>query len=407
MPIFVGDDWAEDHHDVCLEDEAGGVLQRRRVPEGVAGVAQFHSMVAEHVEDPSEVIIGIETDRGLFVDALVNAGYEVYAINPFSASRYRDRHSSSGAKSDPGDAKVLADLVRTDRHNHRQIAGDSELADAVKILARTHQNLIWSRSRQANNLRSTLREFYPAALDAFGEDLTSSDCLAILRVAPSPEQGLALSISNMQGALKHAGRKRNIASKADEIYEQLRSQHLQPRPLIATAFAVSVSASVEIITALNVQIAALEKELTAHFEKHPDAEILKSLPGLGMTLGARVLGEFGDDPSRYSDAKCRRNYAGTSPITRASGTKRAVLARVARNRRLSDACYLWAFASLQRSPGARALYDAHRAKGDSHHQALRALANRLVGILHGCLRHHCLYNESIAWPTKQERGKAA
>lgn len=398
MTIFVGDDWAEDHHDICIENEAGVLLQRRRLPESVVGIARFHSLVAEYIENPSEVIIGIETDRGLFVDALVATGYEVYAVNPFSASRYRDRHSSSGAKSDPGDAKVLADLVRTDRHNHRKIAGDTDLGEAVKILARAHQNLIWSRSRQANNLRSTLRDFYPAAKEAFGENLTGNDALSILRIAPNPEMGRVLSRSKLQATLKCGGRKRNLETKADEIQQHLRSDQLQPRPLIASAFATSVSASVEVITALNVQIASIEEELSTHFEKHPDAEIIKSLPGLGIILGARVLGEFGDDPDRYANAKCRRNYAGTSPITKASGTKRAVLARVARNRRLSDACYLWAFACLQRSPGARTLYDAHRAKGDTHHQALRALANRLVGILHGCLRHRSLYDESIAWP---------
>ena len=139
-----------------------------------------------------------------------------------------------------------------------------------------------------------------------------------------------------------------------------------------------------------------------HFEQHPDAKIVRSLPGLGTVLGARVLGEFGDAPDRYADAKSRKNYAGTSPITRASGTKRVVLARFARNRRLADALYLWAFSSLTRSEGARALYDRHRAAGDSHHQALRALANRLVGILHGCLASGTIYNEGIAWGERSE-----
>ena len=125
--------------------------------------------------------------------------------------------------------------------------------------------------------------------------------------------------------------------------------------------------------------------------------MVRSLPGLGTVLGARVLGEFGDEPDRYATAKSRKNYAGTSPITRASGTKKAVLARHVRNRRLADAIYLWAFSSLTASPGARAYYDDRREAGDSHHQALRALGNRLVGILHGCLSHHVSYDEDLAW----------
>ena len=150
------------------------------------------------------------------------------------------------------------------------------------------------------------------------------------------------------------------------------------------------------------QIAALAEELEAGFEQHPDAEVVRSLPGLGTILGARVLGEFGDEPNRYATAKSRKNYAGTSPITRASGTKKAVLARHVRNRRLADAIYLWAFASLTASPGARAYYDARRAAGDTHHAALRALGNRLVGILHGCLAHHAAYDETIAWGHRPE-----
>jgi transposase len=137
--------------------------------------------------------------------------------------------------------------------------------------------------------------------------------------------------------------------------------------------------------------------LADRFEQHPDAKIIRSLPGLGMILGARVLGEFGDDPNRYADAKSRKNYAATSPITRASGKHKVVLARYARNKRLADACYLWAFAAITASPGARSFYDQRRANGDTHNRALRALSNRLVGILHGCLRHQSPYDEDIAW----------
>ena len=183
--IFVGVDWAEAHHDVCAIDEAGALLGKRRVPDGVEGVRQIHELLARHAEQPQEVVVGIETERGLLVGALVAAGYQVYAINPLSASRYRERHVTSRAKSDPGDAKVLADLVRTDRHNHRPVAGDSELAEAVKVLARAHQDLVWSRRRFLNRLRNTLRDYYPAALEAF-KDLAAGDALAVLERAPTP-----------------------------------------------------------------------------------------------------------------------------------------------------------------------------------------------------------------------------
>jgi len=394
--IFVGVDWAEAHHDVCVEDEDGKRLGKARLPEGVEGIARFHDLVGDHVEEPGEVVIGIETDRGLFVTALVAAGYQVFAVNPMSTSRYRDRHSSSGAKSDPGDAKVLADMVRTDRHNHRLVAADTETVQAVKVLARAHQSMVWSRMRQANQLRSTLREFYPAALVAF-DDLTSGDALEVLRIAPTPELGKALSRSKIAAALRRGGRQRRVDDRAVEIQGALRSNQLGMPSAVSTAMGTSVMASVAVIATLVAQIKALAEELEAGFEKHPDAEVIRSLPGLGIILGARVLGEFGDEPNRYCTAKSRKNYAGTSPITRASGTKRVVLARYARNQRLADAVYLWAFAAMNASPGARGLYDTRRAAGDTHHAALRALGNRLVGILHGCLEHHTAYDESVAW----------
>jgi len=406
--LFIGDDWAEAHHDIEVQDETGRRLVRRRLPEGVAGIAALHALVAEHLGDgePGDVVVGIETDRGPWVQALLAAGYRVYAINPLSAARYRDRHVVSGAKSDAGDAHVLAGLVRTDRHAHRPIAGDSELAEAVKVLARTHQGLIWSRQRQANALRSTLREFYPAALAAFDE-LAGRDALAVLDLAPTPARGRALSRSKIASALRRTGRQRNIDAKAAEIQAALRTEQLAALPAVEAAFGHTVTALVRVLAELSRQIETLEGELTAHFDRHPDAEILRSQPGLGTVLAARVLAEFGDDPHRFADAKARRNYAATSPITRASGTRRVVLARVTANKRLRDALYLQAFAALRASPGARAYYDTHRARGATHNQALRAVANRLVGILHGCLRHRTTYHEATAWPASTQPELAA
>ena len=396
--VFVGIDWAEKHHDICIIDEEATILARGRVADGVEGISKLHGMVADHVEEAEEAVVAIELDRGLLVGALVAAGYKVFAINPLSVDRYRDRHSTSGAKSDPGDAKVLADIVRTDRHNHRQVAGDSELAEAIKLLARTHQSFVWQRQRHVNRLRSHLREFYPQALEAFGTDLASSDAVAVLSIAPTPELGRRLSRSKIAAALKRGGRQKNIQARSEKIQLALRSEQLEAPQTVRRAYGTVTSSLMRLIAGLNEQVAGLEKELESSFEDHPDAKILRSLPGLGTVLGARVLGEFGDDRTRYVDARARRNYAGTSPITKASGTRRVVLARFARNERLFNACYLWAFASLTASPGARAYYDLHRSRGKTHNQALRALANRLVAILHGCLRHGQTYEESIAWP---------
>jgi transposase len=399
--VFLGVDWAEAHHDVCVVNEAGRTLARRRVPDGLEGVRQIHELLAAQAEEPEQVVVGIETARGLLVGALLSAGYQVYAINPLSVSRYRERHVTSGAKSDPGDAKVLADLVRTDRHNHRALAGDSELAEAVKVLARAHQDLVWSRQRFLNRLRNTLREFYPAALQAFDE-LDSGDALAVLERAPTPWQGRQLSLAKIISALRLGGRQRNLEERAAAIQSALRSAQLAAPPRVGSAYGLVVKSTVGVLKHMNQELAQLEAELAQSFEGHPDAEIYRSLPGLGIVLSARVLSEFGDDPNRFDHPKSRQAYAGTAPITKASGTRQVVLARVARNKRLADACYLWAFASLNRSAGARRYYDALRGRGQTHHQALRALANRWVSILHGCLRHRMTYSEDIAWPPPLE-----
>lgn len=397
--IFVGIDWAEDHHDLCLRDEAGAGLGTRRVPDTVEGVRQIHDLLGGHVEAPGEAVVGIETDSGLLPKALVAAGYQVYVINPLAASRYRDRHRVSGAKSDAGDAKVLADLVRTDRHNHRLATGETELSEAIKALARAHQSLVWSSQRQANQLRSTLRIFYPGALAAFGSDLNSPDALAVLGLAPTPCAGRRLTTRQIAAALRKGGRRRNVDKVAERIHDALRAPQLEATDLIADAYGEIVRAAVAVLVALANQIERLEAELADRFRVHPDSEILLSLPGLGPILGARVLGEFGDDRSRFKDPKARKAYAGTAPITRASGTRHVVLARRARNKRLADACQNWAFCALTCSPGARHHYNAQRAKGKTNSQALRSLANRLVGILHGCLMNGELYREDVAWPS--------
>ena len=184
LVLLAGDDWAEDHHDVELMDEAGRTLARARLPEGAAGMARLHVMIGEQLGGDAgdvEVRVGIETDRGLWVMALAAAGYQVFAINPLQVARYRERHGVSGAKSDTADAHVLADMVRTDAHQLRPLAGDSEQAQAVKVVARAHKTLIWERTRHLQRLRHQLRDYFPAALAAYGElGLDSTDVLELL-----------------------------------------------------------------------------------------------------------------------------------------------------------------------------------------------------------------------------------
>ncbi len=402
MRLFVGDDWAEDHHDAGLMDVLGRRLAKARLPEGVTGIARLHAMVGEQLgedadeDDAGQVAVGIETGRGPWVAALAGAGYTVFAINALQASRYRERHGVPGARSDAADAHVLADMVRTDSHQLRPVAGDTALAAAVKVVTRTHKTLIWERTRCTQRLRHALRDYFPAALEAF-EDLDAGDTLELLARAPDPASAARLTTAQISAALKR-GRRRGIAGKAERIQAVLRAGHLGQPDIVAAAYAASARALIAVLVTLNEQVKTLQGQVEAYFGRHPDAEIITSQPGLGPVLGARVLAESGDDPGRYASAKARKNYAGTSPITRASGKKKTVLARYVHNDRLIDALMAQAFSALQASPGARAYYDHQRARGAGHNPALRQLANRLTGILHGCLKTRTLYDEATAWP---------
>jgi transposase len=400
--LFVGDDWAEDHHDVELMDAAGRVPGRKRLPEGVAGMARLHELIGEQLGDDAdgaEVVIGIETDRGPWVAALAAAGYTVFGVNPLQASRYRERHGVSGAKSDAGDAHMLAGMVRTDSRQLRAVAGDSPGAEGIKVLARTRKTLIWERTRQVQRLRHQLREYFPAALEAF-DDLDAPDALELPGKAPDPARARKLTRAQVSAALKRA-RRRNITERATAILTALRSGQLGQPAAVAAAYAATVRSLIAVITVLNEQVKTLQGQVEENSGRHPDAEIYRSQPGIGAVLGARVPGESGDDPARYADGKCRRNYAGTSPLTRAPGKKKAVAARFIHNDRLAGALNAQAFASLNASPGARALYDELRARGIEHNDALRRLASRLVGILHGCLKTRTCYDEATAWSHRQ------
>jgi transposase len=402
MRITCGIDWSEKHHDVVFMNADAVIVARARISDDLAGFRRLIELLAEHAgeEGPTSVEIAIETDKGLLVAALVASGFTLFPINPRAVARYRERHGQAGGKSDPGDAAVLADVLRTDRHQHRPLPADSTLARGIKAAARQHQEAIWARQQTVNRLRSLLREYYPAALTAFPV-LTQRTALAVLRAAPDPRSAAKLTPGRMEALLRRAGR-RIDAGLPQRLSTQLRQQQLRQPEEVERAFGVAVGGLVDVIKAMSSAIDALEEELTDLFARHKQASIITSVPGLGTVLGARILGEIGDDQHRFTDIAGLRGFAGTAPITRASGKMKIVSARYIRNQRLADACHWWAFAAITKSPGARIHYDQRRAAGDSHNAALRNLANKMLAKLWHCLRNGVPYNEAIAWPRPLE-----
>ena len=297
---------------------------------------------------------------------------------------------------------MLANILRTDPDAHRPLPTDTELAKAVRVLARAHQDAVWDRQQIANKIRSLLREYYPTALAAF-PDLSVPVAVEVLLLAPTPSVAATLTVPRVRAALRRAGRQRNLDVAASTILTKLRGEQLHQPPLIEAAMGEQAAGLLRFLSAALNNLTRLDEALTEAFTAHPDAHIITSMPGLGTVLGARMLGEVGDDRERFTDARGLKAFAGTAPITRASGTKSGVSARIVRNKRLGQVGYLWALSLLTTSPGARAHYDRRRERGDNYSAAARNLANRYLGILYHCLHTRQTYDESRAFPhmTKQ------
>ncbi|MGH3595140.1 MAG: IS110 family transposase [Mycobacterium sp.] len=401
--MFCGIDWASDHHDVAVVDDDGSVVVRGRVGNDAAGFTQLLTLLAEAGDSAMHPIpVAIETDRGLWVTALREAGRVIYPINPLAASRYRARHAVSGAKSDATDAVLLANIVRIDRDAHRPLPADTELAQAVRVLARAQQDAVWARQQITNQIRDLLKDFYPAALAAFAElpsgGLARADARTILAAAPTPAQAAKLTPARLRKLLIKAGRRRDLDRDVERLRTVFTDTYLHQPPVVENAMGIQLAALLRQLDAACTAVNELAEAASAHFEQHPDAKIITSFPGLGMLTGARVLAEIGDDHTRFTDARGLKAFAGSAPVTRASGKKTVVLHRHIKNRRLAAVGSIWALTALRASPGARRHFDARRARGDWNHQAQRHLFNKFLGQLHHCLQTGQLYNEHRAFP---------
>ncbi|KOV26314.1 IS110 family transposase [Streptomyces sp. XY413] len=401
--IFCGIDWAERTHDVALVDDSGQLLAKRHITDDAAGYRILLDLLAEYGDtEESPIPVAIETSRGLLVAVLRTGRRQVFAINPMAAARYRDRHSVSRKKSDPGDALVLANVLRTDMHAHRPLPNDSDLAQAVAVLTRAQQDATWNRQQIANQLRSLLREYYPAALAAvevWKNGLCRPEAHEILRLAPTPAKAARLTRTQLQAALKRAGRQRGIAADAERLRTAFRADWARQPELVEAALGKQMLALLIQLEAACTAADNLAEAVEEAFPQHPDAEIILSFPGLGTQLGARVLAEIGDDRKRFADARGLKAYAGASPITRASGKKSSITRRWVKNNRLNHAGYLWAFSAITASPGAKAHYRRRRDNhADWHAAAQRNLFNRMIGQLYHCLKNRELFDEESAFP---------
>jgi transposase len=404
LDVFCGIDWAEDHHDIALADRDGGLVARLRVSDDAAGLARLLELLAEKGDSADDPVpVAIETPRGLLVACLRATGRKVYPVNPMAVARYRDRHSMAGRKSDHGDAVVLANILRTDLHAHRPLPADSELTQAVAVLARAQQDAVWDRVAAHNKLRSHLREYFPGFLAAFAAakgGIMRPEARAVLAAAPTPADAAKLTLAQLRALLRKAGRSRGIDAEAQRLRGAFRQEQMRQLPLVEQAMGRQSLALLRQLDAACASADDLEAAAVEAFNQHPDAGIITSFPGIGALTGARVLAEIGDDRSRFQDARGLKAYAGAAPVTRASGKSRSVTHRRIKNNRLAAAGYIWAFSAITASPGARGHYDRRRDAGDRHAAAQRNLFSRLLGCLHHCLATGQHYDEATAFPAK-------
>ncbi|GFM20831.1 MULTISPECIES: IS110 family transposase [Mycobacteriaceae] len=413
MNRYCGIDWAEGHHDIAISDSDGKLVAKKRISDDVAGFTAFTELLADCGDGADDPIpVAIETPRGLLVATLRSTGRPVYAINPMAVARYRERHSVARAKSDHADAMTLAHILRVDAHLHRQLPVDSELARAIAILARAQQDAVWRRTKAGNELRSLLREYYPAFLDTFAgksaTNLAKPEARAILAIAPTPAHATRLTKSRIATALRRAGRKRGIDDLATDILQRLRTPHLRQPDLVEKAMGRQATALLAMLDAACTGADDLEQAASEQFRTHPDYAVITSFPGLGDVTGARVLAEIGDDRSRFADDRALKAYAGSAPVTRASGKVTSITHRRIKNDRLAAVGWVWAtYASIH--PGPARMHYRRRDHGDRHAAALRHLFNKMLGQLHHCLQTRQTFDaqKAFGYPGDTQNGAAA
>ncbi|EHR53419.1 transposase [Saccharomonospora amisosensis] len=397
MNRYCGIDWAEGHHDIAVIDNEGTLLCKKRIgddPGGLTELIQLLAGVGDTDEDP--IPVAIETPRGLLVAALRATGRPVFAINPMAVARYRERYTVARAKSDHADAMTLANILRVDAHLHRRLPADSELAQAVAVLARAQQDAVWRRIRAGNELRSLLREYYPAMLDAFAAksatNLAKPEARAVLAIAPTPAQAMKVTKARVAAALRRAGRRRGVEQLAATIVDKLRKPGLRQPALVEKAMGRQALVLLAMLDTACTGANDLEQASAEEFRKHPDHAIITSFPGLADLTGARILAELGDDRTRFGDARALKAYAGSAPVTRASGKAIAITHRRVKNDRLAAVGWVWGTTLVVLPGPAQQHYRRRRDHGDAHAPAVRHLFNKILGQLYHCLQTDQTYD---------------
>lgn len=398
---YAGIGWADDHHDAAVIDEAGrqvAAIQVGYSPEGLEKLTAF----LRGIGDPQQVACVVETNRGLLISALLEAGFAVYPVNPKTVDR---RRKPAGAKTDAIDAYLLAKTGRGDLPDLRKLVPDSPLVQELKALTRDQDTLVQGQTRLLNQLTACLKAYYPAALELFGK-LAQPVTLAFLQRYPTPEAAQGASLDELTALLKQQ-RHPQAARAATKIWSQLQQPHLQADAVTTRRKSRLMLALVSQLSPLMEQIEAYDEEIGRLFPTHPDSEIFCSLPGAGKRLAPRLLAGWGDDRGRYEDVASVQALGGTSPVAYQSGNYRKAHKRYACIKPLRNTLYLLAWQSTLREGWAKRYYKRKRGEGKSHSMAVRALANQWVRIIHALWIKREAYDGAVFLAAQQAHRQQA
>ena len=403
--IHTGIDWADESHCFCILDDSGVKLDSFQIPHGYDGFISAQGRIAKYAASPQEVRVAIETKDSLLVDFLSELGYTLYFLNPKQTDRFRDRHRMSRSKSDSFDAYVLADAVRTDPHLFNALSPLDETSLRLRVLTRTREGLVGRKVAVQNEITAYLKRYFPLALELF-DGVDNAEAIAFLLQYPTYEQASTVSQVRIESILKkHGGVSDAIAKRhAAKVYGKLRQPQPTPGTGVARAYPLAVKSLLRQLESILGEMNALDAEIRANYQDHPNKDLIESLPGVAQTLGPIIAAEIGQDVTRLASLKALKAFAGSSPVTVQSGRYREIHFRRACNGHLRRALHLASQAAILNAPWARELYDRLRSEGKSYGRALRAVADQLLEMLYVILIRRTPYSEAYHLQMKAAHG---
>ena len=396
--MFVGIDWGNSHHQLCILDSEGQLVEQGRVTHDVAGINELQSRLRQRAPVAG---VAIERSEGLLVESLQAEGHRLFCVSPKLSARARERYRLAPGKSDAFDAFVLADSLRHEHRHWRSLAVPSPLLAELRALTRDRERLVWNQRDTENQLRAIVQVYHPGVLHLFSS-LDRDIALAFLRDYPTPAHASRIGPARMAAFCARHGY--SGRTKPELLVDRLRANLLSAAHGTTDGKAFSAMLFVDQLELLNNQVRAITRRIRERLAEHPDAAIFLSFPGMGEITAATMLAEMGEDRARFPTADVLLAETGTAPVTRSSGRSRTVRFRYAANKRMRHAVDWWAFVAVRENDWAHDAYQQARARGQQHNRALRGVGARWTRILWRCWSDHTTYDPSLHLKSQHSTG---